>query len=77
MISNCISNDTPPQMYIMNMLIPIRMHFCACLLIKSLFHLKLEHGKPHKAACHPMKCGMINDVKLFQTVYWVYTVANF
>ena len=24
---------------------------------------------PHKAARHPTKCGVINDVKLFPTVY--------
>ena len=30
--------------------------------------LKFEHCKPHKAACHPTKCNMINDVKLFLTV---------
>ena len=31
--------------------------------------LKLEHCKPHKAAHHPTKCDIINDVKLFLTVY--------
>ena len=24
---------------------------------------------PHNAACHPKKCDVINDVKLFPTVY--------
>ena len=33
------------------------------------FVLKLEHCKPHKAARHPIKCDVINDVKLFPTVY--------
>ena len=23
----------------------------------------------HKAACHPTKCDIINDIKLFLTVY--------
>ena len=23
----------------------------------------------HKAACHPSKCDIINDIKLFLTVY--------
>ena len=32
-------------------------------------HLKLERCKSHKAAHHPMKCDVINDVKLFPTVY--------
>ena len=33
------------------------------------FELKLEHCKPHKAARHPTKSDVINDVKLFSTVY--------
>ena len=33
------------------------------------FELKLERCKPHKAARHPIKCDVINDVKLFPTVY--------
>ena len=33
------------------------------------FELKLERCKSHKAACHPTKCDVINDVKLFPTVY--------
>ena len=32
--------------------------------------------KPHKATCHPIKCDIINDVKLFPTVYSEYTVTN-
>ena len=39
--------------------------------------LKLEGCKPHKIACHPTKCDVINDVKLFPTVYRGCTVANF
>ena len=35
----------------------------------SQFELKLERCKPHKAARHPTKCDVINDVKLFPTVY--------
>ena len=31
-------------------------------------HLKLDHCMPHKAAFHPTKCDVINDVKLFQTL---------
>ena len=38
------------------------------------FCLKLERCKPQKAARHPTICDVINDVKLFPTVY---TVANF
>ena len=33
------------------------------------FELKLEGCKPHKAARYPTKCDVINDVKLFSTVY--------
>ena len=33
------------------------------------FELKLEFFKPYKAACHPTRHGVNNDVKLFQTVY--------
>ena len=33
------------------------------------FKLKLERYKPHKAARLPTKCDVINDVKLFPTVY--------
>ena len=33
------------------------------------FHLKLERCKPHNAAHHRTKGGVINDVKLFPTVY--------
>ena len=29
------------------------------------FYLKLEHCNLHKAACHPTKCDVINDIKLF------------
>ena len=33
------------------------------------FRLKLERCKPHNAARHRIKCGVINDVKPFPTVY--------
>ena len=33
------------------------------------FDLKLERCKPHKAARHPTKGDVIDDVKLFPTVY--------
>ena len=31
--------------------------------------LKLELCKPHKAARHPTKCGVINDVKQYRWIY--------
>ena len=58
MISNHISDNIPPQMKILNMIIPILMPFLQ-------FALKLEGSEPHKAARHPTKCDVINDVKLF------------
>ena len=33
------------------------------------FRLKLKRCKPHNAAHHQMKYDVINDVKLFPTVY--------
>ena len=33
------------------------------------FSPKLERWKPHKTARHPTRCEVINDVKLFPTVY--------
>ena len=33
------------------------------------FRLELERLKPYKAARHPTRCDIINDVKLFPTVY--------
>ena len=33
------------------------------------FHSELEPWKPHKATPHPTRCDVINDVKLFPTVY--------
>ena len=44
------------------MVIPILMHLCS-------FVSKLKRCKPHKAARHPTICDVINDVKLFPTVY--------
>ena len=58
MISDRISDDIPPQMHISNMVIPILMHLCS--LISNL---------AIQGACHPMQCDVINDVKLFPTVY--------
>ena len=41
------------------------------------FCLKLEHFKPRYAACHQTKCEVINDVKLFPTVYRRIYCGNF
>ena len=61
MISDRISNDIPPQMKILNIVISILMHFCS-------FVLNLKLCKLHKAACRPTKCDIINDVEQFSTV---------
>ena len=65
MIYERISDDIPPQMKILNMVIPILMHLCSL------------RCKPHKAARHPRKCDVINDVKLFPTLYRRINFANF
>ena len=41
------------------------------------FPLKLEPCKLHKAARHPTKCDVINDVKIFPTVYRRIYCRNF
>ena len=61
MISERISDNIPSQTNILNMAIPILMHFFS-------FELKLERCKPHKAAPHPSNCDAINDFKLFPTL---------
>ena len=55
MNSDCISQDISPG------------YVCSNALLQ--FRLKLELCKLHKVACHPTRCDVINDVKLFQTVY--------
>ena len=55
MISERISDDIPPQMKILNMVIP---HSNALL-------------QPHNTARHPTKYDVINDVKLFPAGYTV------
>ena len=55
MNSNCISGDIPPGYLHCNALLQ--------------FRLKSELCKHHKAVCHPTRCEIINDVKLFPIVY--------
>ena len=62
MISERISNDIPPQ----------NENFeYGCTHSNALLYvcLILECCKLHKAACHPTKRDIFNDVKLFLTVY--------
>ena len=62
MISERISKDIPHQMKISKYGYPHSNE-----LPQS--PLKLECCKPHKAARHPTKYDVINDIKLFPTVY--------
>ena len=65
MISERISADIPPQIKILNMVIPILMHFCSFVSNWSV----ASPIKLHKASSHQTKCDVINDIKLFPTVY--------
>ena len=64
MISERISDDIPPQIKILNMVIPFLMRFCHLVSNWSV----ASHIKPHKGVRHQMKCDVINDGKLFLTV---------
>ena len=47
------------------MVIPILMRFYS--LVSNL--RVVSRIKPHKGTCHPTKCDVINDIKLFPTAY--------
>ena len=61
MISERISDYIPPQMNILNMVIPILMHFCSFVSNRSVE----SRIKPH--VIH--RNVVINDVKMFPAVY--------
>ena len=65
MISDRISDDIPPQMEILNMVISILMLFCCFVSNWSV----ASCIKLHKGVRCQMKCDVINDVQLFPTVY--------
>ena len=65
MISECKSDDIPPQMRILNMVIPILKRFYSFVSNWSV----ASRIKPQKGVRHPTKCDVINDFKLFPTVY--------
>ena len=73
MVSERKSDDTPPLMKILNMVIPILMRFYSLVSNWSV----ASRIKPYKGVRHSTKCDVINDVKLFPTVYPGYTVAMF
>ena len=70
MISERISDDIPPKMKILNMVISIVMPFY--ILVSNLSFASRK--KLHKAVHHPTKCDVIKDDKPFPTGY---TVTNF
>ena len=65
MISEHISGVIPSQMKILNTVNPFLMRFY------SLFSnwRVASRRKPHKVVHYKMKCDVINDIKLFPTVY--------
>ena len=65
MISERISDNIPPQIKILNMVIPIQMCFYRLVSNWSI----ASHIKPHKGVPQQMKCEVINGLKLFPTVY--------
>ena len=65
MVSQSIYDYIPPQIKILNMVIPILMGFYSLTSNWSV----ASCIKPHKCVGHQMKCDIINDVKLFLTVY--------
>ena len=65
MISERISEDIPPQAKILNMVIPILMSFYNLVSNWSA----ASSIKTHHGIRHPTKGDVINDVKLFPTVY--------
>ena len=62
MISERISDNIFPQMKILNMVIPILTHICSLSSNLSV--------ATHKAARLSAKRDIINEVKLFSTVYF-------
>ena len=64
-ISECISDNIPPQIIFFNMVIPNLMCFYSLVSNWSL----ASRIKPYKGIRHPLKCDVINDIKPFPTVY--------
>ena len=65
MISVRIADPIPPQMNILNIVIPILMHFYGLVSNWSI----ASRIKMYKGINHSTKYDVINDVKLFPTVY--------
>ena len=73
MISERIFDDILPPMKKFNKVIPILMRFYSLVSNRRV----ASRIKPLKGVRHPTKCDVINDVKLFPTVYPRITVTNF
>ena len=72
MYSDCISNDIPTQMKILNMvihksnaLLKSSLKMERCQLQKAAHHSTKAAHHSTKAAHHSTKCYIINDVKKF------------
>ena len=64
-----VSNYIPPQMNILNMVFPILMPFCPCLLYK-LYVVVSDQCIGSCAKSHVVnKCNVINNIHPFSTVY--------
>ena len=64
MIFDCICDDIPLQMKVLNMVIPNLMHFCSLISNWSA----ATHINPYVIA----KCDIINGINLFPTVCMIY-----
>ena len=51
--------------------------FTINLYFISNWSITIQDYYLHKVACSPTKCDIIDDVKLFSTVYRGYIIANF
>ena len=63
-ISNPISDGKPPQMKILNMIIPILMRFYSLVSNWSI----TSCIKPYKGICQSKKCDIINDISITQDI---------
>ena len=70
-----LSSKIPPKMKILNTLSPYynfpnSVFQNSGILSDALlqYHLKLDQYKPRKAARHPTRCDVINDVSILQNI---------
>ena len=85
MIFEHISYNIPPQMNILNIVIPILMHFIEYLPFKTLVHQKLEWCKPSNKILHNKRAliwvnlssGFANNKGADQSVHLHSTISTF